>query len=140
MVASPNPSRLPPRGPRDLGTLENTSQNRQLEKQLSFIATNRHMKHLNLAFNKANALLIMYTVYITSQKLYYKNNKKDATPIVLVVWKSLPSLQVRDGAGRGSPPYPPPPVLLPALQPPSPGWGQPEPESVGWLRRGSGSR
>jgi hypothetical protein len=92
MAASPDPSRLPPRGPRDLGTLESTSQDRQSKKQLSFFATNRHMKHLNLAFNKVNALLIMYTVYITSQKLHCKSNKKDAIPIILVVRRSLPSL------------------------------------------------
>jgi hypothetical protein len=36
MASSPDLSRLPPRGPRDLGTLENTSQDRQLEKHLSF--------------------------------------------------------------------------------------------------------
>jgi hypothetical protein len=68
MAASPDPSLLPPRGPRDLGTLGSTSQDRQSEKQLNFFATNRHMKHLNLAFNEANALLTMYIVNITLQK------------------------------------------------------------------------
>jgi hypothetical protein len=38
MVASPNSSRLPPRGQKDLGKPESTRQNRQSEKRLSFLA------------------------------------------------------------------------------------------------------
>jgi hypothetical protein len=101
MAASPDQSRLPPRRPGDLGTLENTSQHRQLEKKLSFFAfstTNGRKKHLD-------ALLIMYT------KLYYKNNNKDTSPIVLVVRRRPHSLQVRGGVGCGTPPCLPPRVL-----------------------------
>jgi hypothetical protein len=76
MAASPDLSRLPPRGPGDLGRLENTSQDRQLEKQLSFFETNRRMKHLN-------ALLIMYTTYITSQSYITKITKKI---LLLLCW------------------------------------------------------
>jgi hypothetical protein len=63
MAASPDLSRLPPRRPGDLGTLENISQDRQSEKQLSFFATNGRMKYLY-------TLLIMYTTpqsYITKK-------------------------------------------------------------------------
>jgi hypothetical protein len=72
MAASPDLSRLPPKGPGDLGTLENTSQDRQLEKQLSFFAfstTNGRKKHLY-------ALLIMYKKLYYIIKLHYKSNKK----------------------------------------------------------------
>jgi hypothetical protein len=72
MAASPDLSRLPPRGPGDLGTLDNTSQDRQLEKQLSFFTfstTNGCKKHLD-------ALLVMYSKLYYIVKLYYKSNKK----------------------------------------------------------------
>jgi hypothetical protein len=54
MAASPDLSRLPPRGPRDLGVLENTLQIDNQEKTAKFFTKNRRTKYLN-------ALLIMYT-------------------------------------------------------------------------------
>jgi hypothetical protein len=62
MAASPDLSRLPPKGSRDLGTFENTLQDRQLEKQLSFFAFSATYGRKKLL----DALQLMYTIYITS--------------------------------------------------------------------------
>jgi hypothetical protein len=56
MAASPDLSRLPPRGPRDLGVPNSTLQIDKIFTKAKFFVKSRHIKYLN-------ALLIMCTTF-----------------------------------------------------------------------------
>jgi hypothetical protein len=127
MVASPDPSQLPPRGPRDLDRPGSTRQNMQSEKRLSFLAKQIHKTA------KSCFLQNITLHYLRKERnySYFSGGPEGSLPLA------------GPGSGRcssGIPRYPPPLALLPVQRPLLLERGQPGLESAEWRGRGSGSR
>jgi hypothetical protein len=145
MVVSPNPLRLPPRGPRDLDSPESTWQDKQMEKQLSFYYLSYIEYYIPYDVYKNN-LYYISLYYISYRKLFityniYKKQQKNYSYFFASPGRPSPSTGPAPCCARsGRPRSPPLLALLPGRRPSLLVRGPPGLESRRSRGRDSGSR